>query len=68
MGVCGYTWDEVQQMPIDALARAINSRKKHDVAPWNALFAAFFGAPDAPSPVKESARVMSPALFDSLFP
>lgn len=68
MGVCGYTYAQVQHMPISALTRAIQAKKKHDAAPWNALFKAFFGSPDQPgAPVKESVREMTPQLFDALF-
>lgn len=65
MGVCGYTYSEVQRMPIDALSRAIKARKAHDYAPWNALFNAFAGGE---VPARESARQMSVELFDALFP
>lgn len=68
MGVCGYTYSEVQEMPIDALARAITARKKHDAAPWNTLFSAFFGEPDKSKPAPESVRPFSIELFDALFP
>lgn len=67
MGVCGYTYSEVQQMPIDALARSITAKRKHDAAPWNALFTALFGAASESEPAQESARTFSPELFDALF-
>lgn len=64
MGVCGYTYDEVSAMPIDALARAISSRNKF----VNAILRAALGGPseeDAAAP--EVARPLTPALFDALF-
>jgi hypothetical protein len=67
MGVCGYTYSEVQEMPIDALARAIAARNKHDAAPWNALFRMFGGnEDDTAAPI--AARPMNIQLFDALFP
>lgn len=65
MGVCGYTYSEVQDMPIDALARAISARNKHDAAPWNALFRMFGGEPES---APEATRPMNMQLFDALFP
>lgn len=66
MGVCGYTYSEVQDMPIDALSRAINAKKAHDFAPWKSLFAAFFGAPES-EPTRKSGRPLTPELFKGLF-
>lgn len=65
MGVCGYTYSEVQEMPIDALARAITARKKHDFEPWNVLLSALFGEPES---APEATRPMNIQLFDALFP
>lgn len=67
MGVCGYTYDQVQQMPIDALHRAIAAKAKFERAPWNALFAAF-GGEGEPQAAPVSVRPFSPELFDALFP
>ncbi|WP_448043816.1 hypothetical protein [Bradyrhizobium liaoningense] len=67
MGVCGYTYREVQDMPIDALSRAITAKNKHDAAPWNALFRMFCGDPEPEQP-KVSARPFSIDLFDAWFP
>lgn len=67
MGVCGYTYSEVQEMPIDALARAIKAKKAHDFAPWKSLFTAVFGASEeTPAPI--SVRPLNMELFDALFP
>jgi hypothetical protein len=62
MGVCGYTFDEVSAMPIDALARAITARNKF----VNAILRAALGG-DEPAPVAAAARPMTPALFDAVF-
>lgn len=64
MGVCGYTWSEVQHMPIDALARAISARNRFA----NAILHAFLGPADPqPQPVKKPARKFSLKMFDALF-
>lgn len=68
MGVCGYTYREAQEMPIDALARAINARNKHDVAPWNELFKMFGGEAEPTMPTKQAHRPFDMGLFDALFP
>lgn len=63
MGVCGYTFDQVNAMPMEAIARAINSRNKL----INTILRAFVGGPDE-APVAEATRPMTPALFDAIFP
>lgn len=63
MGVCGYTYDQVSKMPIDALARAISSRNKF----VNAILRAAFGAPEEPAPAPAPKQGITPALFDALF-
>lgn len=61
MGVCGYTYDQASAMPMDALARAISTRKKFV---GEILRAAFGGEASAPAAAE---RPMTPALFDAVF-
>lgn len=64
MGVVGYTFDEVNAMPMDAIERAISARTKF----VNSILRAAFGGGDEPSTPAVAAREMSPALFDAIFP
>lgn len=61
MGVCGYTYDQVSAMPIDAILRAISSRKKF----VGEILRAAFGSDTPASAV--AARPMTPQLFDAVF-
>lgn len=62
MGVCGYTYDQVSAMPIDALARAISARNKFT----NTILRAFLGGSEAEAP-KAVERPATLATFDELF-
>lgn len=61
MGVVGYTFDEVNAMPMDAIERAISSRIKFVNS---ILRAAFGGESEAPA---VATREMTSALYDAVF-
>lgn len=63
MGVVGYTFNEVQDMPMDAIERAISARTKF----VNSVVRAAFGGKSSDVPPVAS-RDMTPALFDAVFP
>jgi hypothetical protein len=60
MGVVGYTYDQVQDMPMAAIARAIVARKKL----IGDVLDAVFGKPEPEVVVSE--RPLTPALFKAV--
>jgi hypothetical protein len=60
MGIVGYTYDQVQSMPMQAIARAIGARKKFVGEILGAVFGKGDPEDDAP---KVSSRPLTPALF-----
>lgn len=58
MGIVGYTYGQVQSMPMQAIARAIGARKKF----VGDILGAVFGKVEDDKP-KISDRPLSPALF-----
>jgi hypothetical protein len=63
MGVVGYTYDQVQDMPMAAISRAIVARKKL----VGDVLDAVFGKPeDNPAVPKVSERPLTPALFKAV--
>ena len=65
MGICGYTYDQVQDMPMAALAAAIKSRVDWIDSRIRSVLK-FFGA-EFDEPVATNTRQMSPDVFDALF-
>jgi hypothetical protein len=62
MGVCGYTYEQVSAMPIDALARAISARNKFT----NTILRAFLGGSETAAPAANTRPLT--AVFDAIFP
>lgn len=63
MGIVGYTYDEVNAMPMEAIERAVNARMKF----VNNILRACFGEGEPPAPEPKATRPLSPKLFDALF-
>lgn len=66
MGICGYTYDQVQDMPMAALAVAIKARVDWIDSRVRSVLK-FFGAEFDEPAVASSTRQMSPDVFDALF-
>lgn len=62
MGVVGYTFDEVNAMPMDAIDRAISARFNL----INSILRVAFGGGNAHA-ADVATRDMTPALFDAVF-
>jgi hypothetical protein len=61
MGVVGFTYDQVQTMPMEAVARAIIARKKF----VGDILTAVLGKPEDDKPTV-SERPLTPALFKAV--
>lgn len=66
MGVLGWTEKETLDTSLQGIVAALESRKRF----VNDILRAAFGSsePDEPAIPAEAARIMSPQLFDAMFP
>lgn len=63
MGVVGFTYDQIQTMPMDAVARAITARKKL----IGDVLGAVFGKPDEETAGPDvSIQPLTPSLFKAV--
>ncbi len=62
MGVVGFTYDQVQTMPMDAVARAITARKKL----IGDVLSSIFGKSDEETKPAVSIQPLTPSLFKAV--